>query len=1062
MVFLSGIPRSLGACLVPLVLIASARPADGQPPPPGRQIVADVVALDQVIMLNRRGASMPNGMVFALKRDVVPTNCYIKQDCTLGTTPLTLVPGQVMLRQGKRPRPLVLRVNVGDTLTINFWNLLNPTPVDPMQPATRSVSLHVMGMEWTRSSLDDGSLVDANPSSLVPPSTTPVPPTQPTKYVLYAKAEGSFLLYSTAADVGGFLNFAGTDNAQPMAGLFGAVNVQPGGARYYRSQVTRNELALATKGNVPDGHPIIDYEVVYPPGAGLKSGQPVLNMLDAKNNIVYSDLTAIIRGPFTPTPPANYAEPQRQQSYREFTIHYHEVADAVQAFPDYFPYGSDDGAFANTINPGNDNFAINYGTGGIGSEILANRFGVGPEGGCPDCRFEEFFLSAWAVGDPAQVVDVPANSPCTPQELEQPFVASVVKGTTLPNPPCTVTKGNFSNGVMRPVAKARQAFYPDDPSNVYHSYINDHVIFRILHAGAVATHVHHQHAHQWLKTDDSDNSTYLDSQMITMGASYTLNISYNGSGNRNKTVGDSIFHCHFYPHFASGMWSMWRSHDVFEEGSHIIPPQAQVIVDWNRMLPDGEIAKGTPIPAIVPLPDLPMAPMPARVRVVPVNDPTTGANIGYTSEVNADDLAKGLNPGFPFFIPGIAGRRAPHPALDFAKDEKGQQLDGGLPRHVVLQGTFTQTQTALDFSKDLTTINALELPEDGTVVEKAAMAFHAKCLHASAFPDGKPGNFRTNGLPPAPGAPFADPALDPAFEDSNRESICTGNQARPLPANMIRKYKAAAFQLDLVFNKQGYHFPQSRILSLWSDVQPTLGAPNQVPRPPQPFFFRAASGEAVESLAHESHPRLLPARRLPGAHAHRHHRSAHPSGEVRRHLVGRSGQRVQLRGRHLQSQRGACPAGCDQQMWGDAQQDDGAEPLREVPGLRRCAVRANDAQACAATPGDLQWHAVHPGHRDAVSVGLARRPDDGAALVRRPAVEQQQDRPDHSHDLHARSLRPVDAPADRTLQRDARRASRIAVVRQRDRPADGPTTGRRADVVAGGDSVAGSEREHVS
>ena len=31
--------------------------------------------------------------------------------------------------------------------------------------------------------------------------------------------------------------------------------------------------------------------------------------------------------------------------------------------------------------------------------------------------------------------------------------------------------------------KATKAFYPDDPSNVYHSYIGDHVKFRILHAG---------------------------------------------------------------------------------------------------------------------------------------------------------------------------------------------------------------------------------------------------------------------------------------------------------------------------------------------------------------------------------------------------------------------------------------------------------------------------------------------------------------------------------------------------------------------------------------------------
>ena len=120
----------------------------------------------------------------------------------------------------------------------------------------------------------------------------------------------------------------------------------------------------------------------------------------------------------------------------------------------------------------------------------------------------------------------------------------------------------------QPTAKATTAFYPDDPSNVYHSYLDDHVVFRILHAGANLTHVHHQHAHQWIHSPNDDNSTYLDSQMLSPGAAFTLEIDYNGSGNRNKTVGDSIFHCHFYPHFAAGMWSLWRTHDVFENGSH--------------------------------------------------------------------------------------------------------------------------------------------------------------------------------------------------------------------------------------------------------------------------------------------------------------------------------------------------------------------------------------------------------------------------------------------------------------------------------------------------------------
>jgi len=54
-------------------------------------------------------------------------------------------------------------------------------------------------------------------------------------------------------------------------------------------------------------------------------------------------------------------------------------------------------------------FAINYGTGGIGAEVYANRIGVGPMGPCVDCKFEEFFLSAWSVGDPAMLVDRPVR-----------------------------------------------------------------------------------------------------------------------------------------------------------------------------------------------------------------------------------------------------------------------------------------------------------------------------------------------------------------------------------------------------------------------------------------------------------------------------------------------------------------------------------------------------------------------------------------------------------------------------------------------------------------------------
>src|SRR6185436_10763027 len=247
--------------------------------------------------------------------------------------------------------------------------------------------------------------------------------------------------------------------------------------------------------------------------------------------------------------------------------------------------------------------------------------------------------------------------------------------------PCTFTQYTCPTG-----PSATRAFFADDPSNVYHSYISDHTKFRILHGGSDLHHVHHQHAHQWLHSPDTSNGDYLDSQSIGPGSSFSLEMTFNGSGNVNQTVGDSIFHCHFYPHFAGGMWSLWRVHDVYETGT-LLGKDGKPRTDVpNRALPDGEIKTGTPIPAMVPLPTIPMPPMPGKVRLaedgkqVTVCDERGGDCVSALS-AKAGDAAKYKNPGFPFFVPGVGGQRAPHPPLDFAKanpdDPKSPNLDGG-------------------------------------------------------------------------------------------------------------------------------------------------------------------------------------------------------------------------------------------------------------------------------------------------------------------------------------------------------------------------------------------------
>jgi hypothetical protein len=932
-----------------------------------RNIKASVVAFSQPYMLNRLGAAMPNAQIFALENDVN----------------LEQVP--VQLKGYKRPRPIVLRANVGDCVQITLKNAIYQYPALPSQGGrnsafnilgTTQMSLHVQGMNLVDSIASDGSFVGTNATSLakspqcgtstnqIPcvnkPGQTLVTAGESKTYNLYAQQEGSFLLYSLgdANTTGQAIDYLMI--GQIAAGLIGAVNVQPQGAEWYRSQVTAGDLQLATfnakrlptgaKLDCPptdivpaeckltieagvvvttatvkkmadgylysmDNHPIINYDAIYPDGSTRSDGSkippktPILKMLDADNNLVSSDLTALITGPYhgrfpgttgvdKPEPPcspanvpnntvkvdplfcANPTLPDRKQPYREVTVVYHEVSNAAQAFQVF----ETDNPLAATSQAGMDAFAINYGTGGIGAEIYANRIGVGPMANCVDCKYEEFFLSSWTVGDPATIVDVPANvtlpatpTPCNPQTIANGTCKSTPAPTDPPRGP-----------------KATRVYYPDDPSNIYHSYLNDHVKFRILHGGNGVTHVHHQHAEQWLQSPNSDQSTYLDSQIISPGASYSLEMVYDGSGNLNKTVGDSLFHCHFYPHFAAGMWGGWRVHDVFEAGT-ILENGKVSQTGWNRALPDGEIASGVPIPAVVPLPTLAMAPVPARVKICQVDssyDPSkiVGSDcpplaggaakpIGYAAIVNQDDLNKGMYPGYPFFIPAVAGTRAPHPPLDFAPDTTtpGQYLDGGLPRHLIIGGTvINEVHNKYDWSKDffidckenqnntfiaacknqqnqkLGYLNAVQLPEAGTTLEQAAMKYNSTRNQKSVTPEGVPGFFTTNGLPRKPsagyqaqnaygsqlGAPFADPGID-----------LKGNAAG---GNEPRRYKVAAFQLDVAFNKKYWHFPQQRILSLWGDVIPTsnfvtASSNSNVPkRQPEPLFFRANSGEVIE------------------------------------------------------------------------------------------------------------------------------------------------------------------------------------------------------------------------
>ncbi len=812
-----------------------------------RTITAHVVVLDQPLMFNRLGAQNVNGIVYALRRDVVDKTSGLPE-----AAGGSLTPGSVALRPDKRPRPLVLRVSAGDCLQVRFQNLLagesnpNSAPVPELhiddQVADRHAGFHPQGLQLVGGIGSDSSYVGRNANSLVPPGGTET-------YTFHAPNEGTFLVTSGGASFGGDGMSGNT-----AGGLFGVVNVEPPGARYYRSQVTEEEMRLGARQNAdgspalaPTGQPVIDYEARYPNAepwiAEGKAGQPIFNMLDGPE-LVHSDINALIVGPGGDGtfPPSTYplesqglrnpTVPNRLEPFREFTVAFHDEGAVAQAFPGYY----NDPVFKHTLAGVKDGFLINYGSGGIGSEIIANRLGVGPMHDCLTCAYEEFFLSSYTVGDPAMVVDVPANA-----GLEGILPGQLpLEGTT---------------GI-----KASKAFYPDDPSNVHHAYTNDAVRFRNVHSG-LEQHVFHLHNHQWLFNAGDDNANYLDAQGVGPGSGYTYEINFGGAGNRNKTAGDAIFHCHFYPHFAQGMWELFRVHDVFEggtrlwasgDGVHSTPFALQdgTPAAGARALPDGEIVAGTPIPAVVPLPGKPMAPLPGRVEVVAKVVAKVEGDVVVGSKARVID--RDVNPGFPFYIAGIeetVGQRATTPPLDMAPAAGG--WDGGLPRHalegVQAGGEFVSTVSRLDFSKVVTKAKPVYFPEEGTDVEKAAMSYHAQRTHPSSAvrPDGTvvAGDFITNGSPPVPGAPYQDPCIDDngvklnsgvtgQFFDPWGGTAITGSSR--YSANNPRIYKGANIQFDAVFNKVGYHYPQQRIITLWEDAMPTINKT----RAPEPLVMR--------------------------------------------------------------------------------------------------------------------------------------------------------------------------------------------------------------------------------
>ena len=926
-------------------------------------ITAKVVVLDNPTVFNRLGAQNPNWMTYSLLRDVVVANRLNPNDPLNGTpcSMTTCTAGNVEQRADKRPRPLVVRSVAESCLTVEFTNLLAPVAnpnnaqqdllINNDQVADRCAGFHAQGAEIAAAGdiSDDGSMAGNNPGADIGDASGGAAvcgpgmaaPNQTRTYNLYTPHEGTFTVNSYGATIG-----SEASSGNLGIGLFGQLNVEPVGAKLYRGQLTEEEMRLATVGTVasdcvagdvvgvdcnPGGQPIIDYEALYPNVAPWtlegKAGLPIINMLTATNELVHSDINAIIAGPNPDGsfPPITYplesagknvpSLPNRLEPFREFASVFHDEQTNSQVFPQWYQ----NPVLRYTLAGVKDQFMINYGSGGIGSEIIANRLHTGPMHDCTDCAYEEFFLASQTVGDPGMLVEFPANT-----MIEQCDPAAIA------GPTCWRDPVNLANG---PIA-GNFALYQEDPSNVHHAYTGDFVKIRNIHAGAFEQHIFHLHNHQWLFNPNDDNANYLDAQEIMPGSGHSYELVNGGAGNRNKTAGDAIFHCHFYPHFAQGMWYHIRNHDVMETGTVLAVSGGTAAAPGihadpfalrsgqpaagARALPDGELPDGSPIPAIVPLPGKAMPQMPAPVTVVAVDRgshsilggrsgpdgimDSSQAVVNRGVALGPDGIAgteDDVSPGFPFWLAGnecgvptannpcplgTVGQRAPTPPLDMLTEAgatangyspaQAGGWDGGLPRHGLLGyvsgGLSADTQNRLDFRKVIELAMPVYFPEIGTDLEQVSMAYHAVRDRPSAAQDftvpnggvttGPNVNFVTNGAPAVPGGPFQDPCIDDQgdlltagvvgdFFDGSGGMGTTGASA--FHGENPRTYKVANVQIDAVFNKVGYHYPQERIIALWQDVEPTI----LKQRPPEPLVMRFNTFDCGKVL----HSNLVPA-----------------------------------------------------------------------------------------------------------------------------------------------------------------------------------------------------------
>ena len=826
----------------------------------------DVTAINVVIPRNRWGDVDPHGQIFVLDQD----KAAVRHWATPLVDPIADDPAA---GRRLRPRPLVLRANEGECVAITLSNELGQHAVVPdgSPPAYGSVelggeglplagtpwvSLQINGVSFSVDTPGDGAIGYGADTGVAPGG-------RPQTYYLQAPTDEGVHFFRDGATLAG----SEADGGSTGHGLYGAFVVEPAGARWF-DPISRAELSTTepyTEVAEQSGELYLD-AIIVPPGTGSYAIDSNVLDLGAPDIVAFRETVQISQ------------DEMPGVHLQNCDLAAADAGNVVDGRP-----VRDDCIDAHTTTPNSFQFGLGLGFNYAEEHLLLRQHEINR---CPDCVGEETWLSSWPYGDPGLVKLASGFGPWYPRW--HPWYDGGSDGAG-----ANTGQQNFDNTDDPEDCGLDSGCYT---ANVPHSYQYDAHKIRFVHAGPKETHVFHMHAHQWL-TDPQDigasgttpgtpddahkpEATTIDSQTYGPGEGFTIDLLF-GAGSKPGTVGDSIFHCHLYPHFAEGFWSLFRVHDVLEDGTNTTPD-------------------GVDVRALQPLPD----------------------------RIDAPSPASALDPGYPRFIPGEEGWRSPQP-IDGVSDPIPGAVDdpGTIVREdlepatrvvagVGLEPPLQEITIALPPTEPSGPEPTYTLRFGGEDTDPLPVGASAEQVAAALQRLGRVGDVDVTGdggplspyavrflildngdpvptiqlelIPSAAGSVSAVWADDGPMEasatslayrlsleraavlqshnDGIYDSSHRSNPWSPLapagqeeaPPDRYNKpgaplvdpcppgvreitYNASMVQLDITYNDNGWHDTQGRMLVLNDDLPAILAGT----KPIEPFFFRANSGDCI-------------------------------------------------------------------------------------------------------------------------------------------------------------------------------------------------------------------------